>query len=143
MEFTRTPAGGTPFDKRVSLMREGSLFSLALLLVSVLFVQESRGQDYTRWHLPDGALARLGKGSIGHGDRAVAYSPDGRTLASGSDDQTVRLWDVESGQEVARLQHQAPVSSMSFSPDGQTLAGGSHEGTILLWDMPFHTLPAV
>ena len=67
---------------------------------------------------------------------SVSFSSDGRTLASGSFDASVRLWDVANGQEKAALQgHTAFVSSVSFSSDGSTLASGSFDGTILLWDM--------
>ena len=52
-------------------MKKFPLFSLALLF-GVLFAQGSRAEDYTRFSLPEGALARLGKGRIGSGDRAVA-----------------------------------------------------------------------
>lgn len=61
-------------------MKRLSLLSL-VLLVAILFAQDGRAQDHTRFSLPEGALARLGKGSIGWGDRVVAYSPDGTRLA--------------------------------------------------------------
>ena len=65
-------------------MDKPPLWSLALLLIGAMFVQEIHAQDYTRWHLPDGALARLGKGGTGQGDRPVAYSPDGTRIAVAS-----------------------------------------------------------
>ena len=60
------------------------LFRVVLLCVGILFVQDSAAQDYTRWGLPEGALARLGKGAISEGDRAVAYSPDGTRIVVAS-----------------------------------------------------------
>ena len=66
---------------------------------------------------------------------SVAYSPDGLTLASGSEDNTVRLWNVQSGQHKLTLEgHENAVTSVVFSPDGGTLASGSKDRTIRLWD---------
>jgi hypothetical protein len=70
------------------------------------------------------------------GVRSVAFSPDGRLLASGSDDGTVKLWDVATGQEVRTLSgHTDSVLSVAFSPDGRLLASGSWDKTVKLWDV--------
>jgi dipeptidyl aminopeptidase/acylaminoacyl peptidase len=72
-----------------------------------------------------------------YGDPAIAFSPDGRYLASvGRWDRVVQLWEVATGQEALRLEgHQSGVASVAFSPDGQRLATGSHDTTILVWDL--------
>src|SRR5262249_34318881 len=63
-------------------------------------------------------------------------TPDGKTLACGLSDGTVKLWDVTAGKELARLEgHRGRVWAIAFSPDGKTLASGAWDGTIKLWDV--------
>ena len=66
---------------------------------------------------------------------SVAFSSDSRTLASGSWDNTVRLWDAVTGAHRRTLTgHMNAVLSVVFSPDGRTLASGSFDKTVRLWD---------
>jgi WD40 repeat protein len=54
---------------------------------------------------------------------------------SGSDDKTIKLWNVETGQEIRTLKgHDNYVTSVNFSPDGKTLVSGSYDNTIKLWN---------
>jgi WD40 repeat protein/uncharacterized caspase-like protein len=76
---------------------------------------------------------------------SVAYSPNGRMLASGSSDKTIKLWDAASGRELRTLAgHTDHITSVAFSPNERMLASGSNDNTIKLWDVTsgkvLHTL---
>jgi WD40 repeat protein len=72
---------------------------------------------------------------------AVAYTPDGKTLASGSGydgPDEIKLWDVATGKELATLKGRPGadvVCTVAFSPDGKTLASGGWDGAVMLWNM--------
>jgi WD40 repeat protein len=128
-------------------------------ILSVKFSSDGRyfisgGSDYVLrlWNIYPAQL--IGQPFRGHEAlvNSVAFSPDARSVVSGSGtgdlfnsddlDNTVRLWDIRTGQLIGQpfRGHMAPVWSVAFSPDGKHVVSGSYDGTVRLWDISPDTL---
>jgi WD40 repeat protein/serine/threonine protein kinase len=115
----------------------GSLRQLAESLQDAIPAPEVRDLREFAWHY---WWNRCRRGEYfvlpGHGTfvHDAAYSADGRLIATCSSDATVRVWDAETGRQVARLRGlQEDVREVAFSPDGKLLAAGDMHGTVKLW----------
>ncbi len=114
------------------------LLTFTALCATLISPHCSFAQTFIDGQMPDTFLA-------GHTRwvNSVAFSPDGNTIASGSRDNTIKLWDVASGTLKATLEeHVWWFNSVAFSPDGNTIVSGSSDNTIKLWDVATGTLKA-
>jgi WD40 repeat protein len=97
-------------------------FASSLIIPSTLVAQEAKLRAFLKGHT--------------NMVSSVAYSPDGKTLASASQDHTVRLWETATNKELTTLQgHTNAVDVVAFSPDGMTLASGGLDKTVRLWEV--------
>ncbi|RKU24003.1 hypothetical protein C6503_01930 [Candidatus Poribacteria bacterium] len=107
-------------------------FFFTTFLLNAALILTVCAQDNTKVGLPEGAIARLGKGGI----NLMRFSPDGTRLAVGTD-VAVWLYDVPDGKETALFtEHPGQVNALAFSTDGKILASGGHENPVIqLWDL--------
>ena len=109
----------------------GCLLIISSIGIHSGFAQTSNTIDISQqWQLPEGAIARFGKGTI----NAIAYSPEGTQFAVASG---IGIWvyDADTYEPLALLTgHKSRVSTLQYSPNGQTLASGSRDHTVRLWD---------
>ena len=106
--------GPSPID-RPKLRRLGRMFRDAVPWLPL--------EGYV--HNPEGHTSEV---------RSVAFSPDGKFVVSGSDDNTVRMWRTDTGENVQTLEgHTGRVESVAFSPDGKYVVTGSIDKTVRIW----------
>ena len=102
-----------------------------------LIISGDQSGTLTIWNLAQSRIdpTLVLNNSTGH-ITSLAISPDGQLLASGSHDDIIRLWNIQTGELMQKLSgHQSTIADVAFSADGQSLASGSHDGSIKVWDL--------
>jgi WD40 repeat protein len=95
-------------------------------------VTGDNGGRIVLWDVPRARLINLWQ-AHSSGLRAMALSPDGKTLATGGYDSAVTLWHTAAWRSMLTLEHPATIYALAFSPDGKTLATGCEDGITRLW----------
>jgi WD40 repeat protein len=133
--------GPTAPPRRLALPTQGRITALAYAPdgQTLAIGYHPNGWGLKTVHLWDVVAGQVRAILEGHGLRinAIAFTPDSRTLITGSDDETVRLWDVATGQERAAFRWEiGPVQAVAVSPDGMlAAAAGSRTRQIVVWDV--------
>jgi len=134
----RTLTGHTDWVRSVAFSPDGRLLASGSCGQPLTQSPWCAQGEIKLWDVASGSLVRTLSGHTWW-VLSVAFSPDGRLLASGSWDGwdgTIKLWEVATGREVRTLSgHERGVRSVAFSPDGRLLASGSEDDTIKLWEV--------
>ncbi|MGB3203875.1 MAG: CHAT domain-containing protein, partial [Crinalium sp.] len=129
----------------VKFSPDGQILASGSLDSNIKIWNPRAGQEIRNLNRPSGLLNPVKSWFSDNSIYSVAFSPDGKTLASGGGKQPIKLWRVSNGELKTSLPgHTDDVYAVVFSPDGQTLASGSADYTIRIWDLftgePLHTL---
>lgn len=142
LDLQQVSFAGCDFAKSVFTHSFGGITSVAFSPNSeILATSDNKGEIYL-WQIADRDRLTIDISQPflilkGHSNWiwSLSFSPDGQTIVSGSEDGTVRQWNVTTGECLRILAgHTGEVSSVTFSPDGQAIASGSADFTIRLWD---------
>ena len=92
------------------------------------------------WRSDGTAITNLTRGHTGNVN-SITWAPDGQMLATGSDDKTVRVWNVEGKPLVSFVGHTGAIHSVAWAPNGNIIASSADDNTVRLWDIPKELLP--
>ena len=102
-------------------------------LVCRVGINRVAGSQIRTWSVSTGQLLRFVFSSSQGLVESIAWSPDGKTLASANGDPTIRLWDMENGKQIRALGHDRDANYVAWSRDGKALASASADRTVRVW----------
>ena len=115
-------------------MRKSYVITIVLMILMISLISNGFAQDYTKWHLPDDATMRIGKGRAND----ITFSPDGKQFAA-STNIGIWIYNADTGKEISLIKQEGKGGGkIAFSPDGNTLAIAtvrSGQGEVQLWNI--------
>jgi WD40 repeat protein len=133
-DLTRAAEGGTGLLKTFDPLQNGNIWSIDVSPNGKYMVSACDDSAVVLWNLHTLRFEGL-KFPHPHSSRSAAFSRDGRFLATGDRNSTVRLWDLDTQVPIELLGHRGTIHALAFSPDSRYLASAGSDGSVLLWSL--------
>jgi len=119
--------------ERISSIQQESVVDAMVFSPDGNRIASSSGNQICVWETATGRKTTCMQHDEGTWVKSIAFSPNGQWLISGSGDRTARVWEISTGQEIARVVHDWPVTQVAFSPDSRFVVSSSGDQTVRVW----------